>query len=156
MLFRSQPSSTSPASNRSSRWYSWRARRFSAIGGIGGGILESGIVKHVKKSVLLWYTPQEMYDLVVVEEAGMEQKVAFTAMELAKTLADSGSATLRDILFDTGKATIKPESEPPLKTVIELLKGDPALKLEIQGHTDNVGGQDANLKLSKEIGRAHV
>jgi ribosome-associated toxin RatA of RatAB toxin-antitoxin module len=32
---------------------------------MGSGILESGIVKHVKKSVLLWYTPQEMYDLVV-------------------------------------------------------------------------------------------
>jgi outer membrane protein OmpA-like peptidoglycan-associated protein len=58
--------------------------------------------------------------------------------------------TLNNILFDTGRATIKPESEAPLGTVIELLKGDPALKLEIQGHTDNVGGKDTNQKLSRD------
>ena len=71
----------------------------------------------------------EVYDLYVIEEAAMAQKVEFTAMELAKTLNDKGSVALHNILFDTGKAT---------------------LKLEIQGHTDNVGQPAANLKLSQD------
>lgn len=90
------------------------------------------------------------YTLHVVQETAMRQDVEFSAKDLADALAKTGSVTLNNILFDTGKATIKPESEPPLKTVIELLRDDPALKLEIQGHTDNVGGKDANLKLSKD------
>ena len=92
----------------------------------------------------------EAYTVYVVQEAAMRQDIEFTAKELADALAKTGSVTLNNILFDTGKATIKPESEAPLKTVIDLIKGDPALKLEIQGHTDNVGGKDANLKLSKD------
>ena len=89
------------------------------------------------------------YTLYIVQETAMRQDVEFTAKDLADALAKTGSVTLNNILFDTGKATVKAESEAPLKTVIELLKGDPSLTLEIQGHTDNVGAKDANLKLSK-------
>ena len=92
----------------------------------------------------------ENYELTVVEEAGMEQKVEFTAMELAKALNDTGSVALHNILFDTGKATLKPESAAALAPVGELLKSDAGLKLEIQGHTDNVGQAAANLKLSQD------
>ena len=75
----------------------------------------------------------DSYDLTVVEEAAMEQKVEFSAMELAKALNDNGSVALHNILFDTGKATLKPESATALAPVGELLKSDAALKLEIQG-----------------------
>jgi len=92
----------------------------------------------------------DIYDLTVVEEAGMEQNVEFTAMELAKALNDTGSVALHNILFDTGKATLKPESAAALAPVGELLKSDTALKLQIQGHTDNVGQPAANLKLSQD------
>ena len=92
----------------------------------------------------------DVYDLTVVEEAVMEQKVEFTAMELAKALNDTGSVALHNILFDTGKATLKAESAAALAPVGELLKSDPALKVEIQGHTDNVGQAAANLRLSQD------
>src|SRR6185436_440444 len=92
----------------------------------------------------------EVYDLTIVEEAGMEQKVEFTAMELAKALNEKGSVALHNILFDTGKATLKPESASALAPIGELMKSDTVLKLEIQGHTDNVGQAAANLKLSQD------
>jgi OOP family OmpA-OmpF porin len=92
----------------------------------------------------------EGYSLNVVQEAAMRQDVAFTAAGLADALAKTGSVTLNNILFDTGKATIKAESEGPLDTVAELLKSNPSLKLEIQGHTDNTGTKDGNLRLSKD------
>jgi OOP family OmpA-OmpF porin len=92
----------------------------------------------------------EVYDLYVIEEAAMEQKIEFTAMELARALNDKGSVALHNILFDTGKATLKPESAAALAPVGELLKSEPALALEIQGHTDNVGQAATNLKLSQD------
>jgi outer membrane protein OmpA-like peptidoglycan-associated protein len=94
----------------------------------------------------------ELYDLYIVEEAAMKQEVEFTAGELADALKTKGSVALHNILFDTGKATIKPESAAALAPVGELLTSDPSLKLEIQGHTDNAGAAAANLKLSQ--GRA--
>lgn len=92
----------------------------------------------------------EVFELQVVEEAAMTQHVEFSAMELAAALDANGSVALHNILFDTGKATLKPESSIALAPVGELLKHDAALKLEIQGHTDNVGGAAANLKLSQD------
>jgi outer membrane protein OmpA-like peptidoglycan-associated protein len=92
----------------------------------------------------------EQFFLIVVEEAAMEQMVEFTASEMGAALKATGSVALHNILFDTGKATLQPASNAALAPVGELLKGDPALKLEIQGHTDKVGSSASNLKLSQD------
>ena len=90
------------------------------------------------------------YELTVVDEGAMRQDVEFTAADLSRILNEKGSVALHGILFDTGKATIKPESAAALAPIGELLKTNAALKLEIQGHTDNVGVAAANLKLSQD------
>ncbi len=90
----------------------------------------------------------EVYTLTVVEEAGMEQKVEFSAMELSRILNEKGSVALRGILFDTGQASIREESTGTLQSIGDLLKQEPSLRLEIQGHTDNVGTAAANRTLS--------
>jgi outer membrane protein OmpA-like peptidoglycan-associated protein len=92
----------------------------------------------------------EIYELAIVEQAGMAQKVEFTATELSKQLAATGSVTLRGVLFETGEAIIRPESAALLVEVATLLTDEPALVLEIQGHTDDVGAPDANLRLSRD------
>lgn len=92
----------------------------------------------------------EVYDLTIVEAAPLKQQVELTVSELAKALAEKGSVALHGILFDTGKATIRPESASDLATVAQVLAADPALRLEIQGHTDNVGARAANLRLSQD------
>jgi outer membrane protein OmpA-like peptidoglycan-associated protein len=43
---------------------------------------------------------------------------------------------------------LRPDSEPILQKILALLKARPDVKLEVQGHTDNVGGDDYNQKLS--------
>jgi len=91
----------------------------------------------------------DVYELTVVEEAGMAQQVEFTSMELAKILNDKGSVALHGILFDTAKATIKDESRAELQAVGDLLKAQAALRLEIQGHTDSVGTPASNKTLSE-------
>lgn len=92
----------------------------------------------------------ESYSIEIVEKAGMEQSIELSASELAKALDAKGSVALHGILFDTGKATIKPESEKMLAEIGTLLKDNAALKLEIQGHTDNVGQKAVNQTLSQQ------
>jgi OmpA-OmpF porin, OOP family len=63
-------------------------------------------------------------------------------------LAQDGRIVTHGILFDSGSAVIKAESYKTLADLGELLKGDPGLRLSIEGHTDSQGADDANLALS--------
>lgn len=61
----------------------------------------------------------------------------------------SGPATaLRNVFFDLGKATLRPESYVELNKLRDLLKTNPTIKIEIGGHTDTRGDAADNLKLS--------
>jgi outer membrane protein OmpA-like peptidoglycan-associated protein len=76
-------------------------------------------------------------------------RVAESQKSIYEALASTGKWTTQGILFDTGKSDIKPESTPTLKEIAATLKQHADLKVEVQGHTDNVGKPDANLKLSQ-------
>ena len=71
-------------------------------------------------------------------------------------LKAEGKIALYGLLFDTGKTELKPESKAQLDAMAELLKSQPALKAWIVGHTDNVGGFEANEKLSLARAQAVV
>lgn len=58
------------------------------------------------------------------------------------------TGVIEGIFFDTAKATIKPTSKATLDKAIEVLKKFPSVRVEISGHTDNVGKRDYNVDLS--------
>ena len=60
------------------------------------------------------------------------------------------SFTLDNVHFDTGKSSIKSSSHDELKELVEFLKLKPEIKIEIGGHTDNVGAELANQTLSQK------
>lgn len=64
------------------------------------------------------------------------------------------TVVLRNIFFDTGKFDLRPESEVELHKLAELLHRNPGMKIEISGHTDNVGTLDYNLVLSRNRARS--
>lgn len=92
----------------------------------------------------------EVYELHIVEKSGMAQDITLDASAIAKALDETGTITLHNILFETGKATLKAESAAALQPVIDVLTADSTLRLEIQGHTDNTGTKAANLTLSQQ------
>jgi len=63
-------------------------------------------------------------------------------------------AELKSAHFDFNKATIKPEGKSELDHAVAALKADPALKAEIDGHTDSVGSDAYNMKLSERRANA--
>ncbi|HEY3295498.1 MAG TPA: OmpA family protein [bacterium] len=87
------------------------------------------------------------YTLVVVQKEAMKQEI--TSNIMLDSLNATGHIALA-INFDTGKATIKDDSKPIIEQMVDLMKSNAGLKVEIQGHTDNVGKSDANQKLSEE------
>jgi outer membrane protein OmpA-like peptidoglycan-associated protein len=56
---------------------------------------------------------------------------------------------LSDVLFDTGSAALKPATREKLARVAGILLSHPELKLQIEGHTDNVGLEEYNQRLSE-------
>ena len=56
---------------------------------------------------------------------------------------------LKFVFFESDKYSLKPESASELTVIIKLLEKNPALKIEIGGHTDNSGSEDLNKKLSE-------
>lgn len=61
---------------------------------------------------------------------------------------------LDGVNFDTGKATIRPESFPRLDNVVDFMQHKKSAKIEISGHTDNVGNKQANKTLSEKRANA--
>ena len=57
---------------------------------------------------------------------------------------------LENLIFDLGKSEIKPESFDELDNLVKLMKDNPEMVIQLEGHTDFRGGKSKNLKLSKE------
>jgi outer membrane protein OmpA-like peptidoglycan-associated protein len=58
---------------------------------------------------------------------------------IADSLIATGRAEVYGIYFDFSTATVRPESEPVLKEIADLMAKNPAWKLSVEGHTDNIG-----------------
>ena len=91
-----------------------------------------------------------------VTEIELKQEVFADAAALSSGLTSSGHIVASGILFDTGKADVKPESAAALKEIAKLLNQNPKLKLYIVGHTDNAGALEGNIDLSKRRAAAVV
>ena len=90
-----------------------------------------------------------------VEPKPIEQKiVTVTASEIQRKIAADGRAVFYGIYFDFNKADLKPESDPQLAEMAGYLGKNPAAKMFIVGHTDNVGGLDYNMGLSLKRAQA--
>ena len=69
-------------------------------------------------------------------------------------LVKGNTATINNLFFDLGKATLKPESAPELKRILQVMAENKTLVIEISGHTDNTGSDEINTKLSLERANA--
>lgn len=88
-------------------------------------------------------------DLIIVDEEPFKKSLTFGPAEMKAALDAEGRIQLYGILFDLDKATLQPESTKQLQHLVTLLKDNRELTLEVQGHTDDQGSDDYNLKLSQ-------
>jgi len=88
--------------------------------------------------------------LFIIDEKGFKKSLTFGPAEIKAALDKNGRVQLYGILFDVDKATLKAESVKQLQHVVTLMKDNPKLTLEVQGHTDDQGSDDYNLNLSQK------
>ena len=78
------------------------------------------------------------------------------AKAVEKAIAESGKFVTNNILFETGKATLKPESMDEINKVAEYMRANPQARFEVQGHTDSQGSDKVNDPLSQQRAEAVV
>ena len=78
------------------------------------------------------------------------------AAAVEKAIAETGKFVTNNILFETGKATLKPESTEEIRRVAEYMKANPTARFEVQGHTDSQGSDAVNDPLSQQRAEAVV
>lgn len=90
--------------------------------------------------------------------AGAEQRAALLQQEIEELRAEQTSRglvlTLEDVLFETGRADLKPGSVAALDRLATFLQSHPERSVLVEGHTDSVGSADVNRTLSLQ--RAHA
>jgi outer membrane protein OmpA-like peptidoglycan-associated protein len=68
----------------------------------------------------------------------------------------NAAVVLRNVFFDVNKFDLKTESQVELDKLVQLLKENPTVRIQVEGHTDNVGKATDNLKLSQNRAAAVV
>jgi len=87
--------------------------------------------------------------------AGSDYNMVNKTVEL-KNIKCGSKIALRNVFFDTGKSTIRPESNTELDRLVKLMNDVTTLKIELSGHTDNTGSATSNQTLSQDRAQAVV
>jgi outer membrane protein OmpA-like peptidoglycan-associated protein len=88
----------------------------------------------------------EQEKLQLREQLRQQLNVILETRETARGLI----INMSDVLFDTGKYSLKPGAREKLAKVSGIILAHPGLNLQIEGHTDSVGGDDYNQHLSEQ------
>jgi outer membrane protein OmpA-like peptidoglycan-associated protein len=76
----------------------------------------------------------------------------FNAVLQTRDSARGLIVNMSDVLFDTGKYSLRPLAREKLAKVAGIVSGHPGLRLDVEGHTDSVGGDEYNQRLSEQRG----
>lgn len=102
------------------------------------------------------YSQETGIEVTAVEEKAFATSITAPTADALKTALDKDGRIVLYVNFDFNKATLKPDAKPVIDQVVALMKSSPALKLEIDGYTDNIGAHDYNVKLSQDRAAAVV
>lgn len=129
----------------------------SALEKLGAIILSisdnSTVARYDDHGQAIWMqidTGGDSINVHVIEEKAFQATIKPPDASAMKTALDKDGHIALYINFDFDKATLRSDATPIVAQVVDLLKSNPDLKLSVEGNTDNVGGHDYNVKLSKE------
>jgi OOP family OmpA-OmpF porin len=85
-----------------------------------------------------------------IPELGVENKLIAFIDDAQRPVDEKLWFSFDRLTFETGQATLKPESQEQLKNIAEILKAYPKVTIKLGGYTDSTGDPQANLKLSQQ------
>ncbi len=105
----------------------------------------------VYKAVLTQKTPLGDMWYVYTHTSGNEEltgNYSLLSMEVGGPPPKTCTLEIYGVNFDFNKSTLRPDSEPVLQQILALFTSDPSYSAEVGGHTDNIGKEAYNMKLS--------
>jgi outer membrane protein OmpA-like peptidoglycan-associated protein/tetratricopeptide (TPR) repeat protein len=129
-------------------------------------ILPSGVERTLSAQKLTDKSPEYKFDLttgkdyliIATKDGFFKSKVSVSTKNLTEDpnrdiflakIEKDKSYELENILYDFGKATLRDESKKVLDGLLEIMRENPTIIVELSAHTDNIGSDEANLKLSQ-------
>jgi outer membrane protein OmpA-like peptidoglycan-associated protein len=98
------------------------------------------------------YVPRTLIDgtVITIPERGVENRLLAFIVDTSRVPDTTTWFDFDRLLFNTGSATLRPESKDQLRDVAAILKAHPNAQVKIGGYTDNVGPSSSNITLSQE------
>ncbi len=101
--------------------------------------------------------PTYVKNIVIAKGAvDLYERNATDMSAVERAIAETGKFVTNNILFETGKAELKPESMAEIQKIADYMKKNPSVRFEVQGHTDNQGSDAVNDPLSQARAEAVV
>lgn len=131
-----------------------KAQTGAIIGGIAGAVIGKSTGPHDNKRAVIGGAVGALAGYGVgtymdKQEAELNQELKGSGVEVERQGDTINLNMPGGITFDTGKANIKPNFKPVLADIANVMSKYPETKIEVQGHTDNVGSDASNLTLSQ-------
>lgn len=112
--------------------------------------LPAGAVYSVRAEAKDFISESQTIDLRGITEESVKKNIEFRLRPIqVVALETNASFTFNSIFFAFDKAVLKPESFPELERVAQMLNDQPAMTIEVAGHTDNIGKKSYNQYLSE-------
>lgn len=108
------------------------------------------IVGHKEGTWIYMTFRDDSYEQKIIIQKELEQEIKVDAVGLGSEIEKTGQVAVYGIHFDTGKATLKPDSDAVLGEILKMLQGNTSLDLKIEGHTDSQGTAVSNQILSQK------
>jgi len=105
---------------------------------------------HITSEGYVFYSDYITYNEIRHGVNPHESEIALEIPELALEEDATEPIVLKNIFFETGSAQLLPASDSEIDYLFDLLNKYPVIRIRIVGHTDNVGDEEANLRLSQE------
>ncbi len=131
-----------------------KAQMGALIGGTAGAIAGKSTSNHSTKRTLIGGAVGALAGYGIgtymdKQQAELNQELKGSGVEVQRQGDTINLNMPGGITFDTGKANIKPNFNPVLSDIANVMSKYPETKIEVQGHTDNVGSDADNLRLSQ-------
>lgn len=131
-----------------------KAQTGALLGGVAGALVGKSTSNHSNKRAFIGGAVGALAGYGVgtymdKQQAELNQELKGSGVEVERQGDTINLNMPGGITFDTGKANIKPNFNPVLNDIANIMSKYPETKIEVQGHTDNVGSNADNLQLSQ-------
>ena len=114
------------------------------------------VLKEGQEYALFISSPSHLFKSIHLSDLNMTQEKGVELDFSLESVVKNASVDLQNIFFKTAKYSLKEKSQTELKQVATYMKENPNLKVEISGHTDNVGDEQFNFELSMKRAKSVV